>query len=205
MGVCLLGDQLCWISSIYSINVLRCLFLLLKSRSHRSICYKEMGNAVAVKMKCYSWNTYVIIWTESPLQWNGCCLATNAKEEPAYFSISPATPAPKEEYQPDTITVVASYFHLYRKSNEDDNELILLVNEIWIWCASQWLIPALSVVINKWDKVKCTKLTKGKCCYLSVEPMEAVPWSEKTMACQIQQLAEAWQCPSWARGFRKVT
>lgn len=33
-------------------------------------------------MKYYSWNTCAITWTESPLQWNGCCLATNAKKEP---------------------------------------------------------------------------------------------------------------------------
>lgn len=86
MGVWLLGDQLYWIFSTYSTNMLRCPLLPLKSLSHRSICYMETWNAVAVKMKCYSWNTYVITWTESPLQWNGCCLATNAKEEPECFS-----------------------------------------------------------------------------------------------------------------------
>lgn len=47
-------------------------------------------------MKCSSWNTYVIIWTESSLQWNGCCLATNAKEEPAYFSLFLSPPLPVE-------------------------------------------------------------------------------------------------------------
>lgn len=87
----LLGDQLYWIFSIYSTNVLRRLFLLWKSLS---ICYMETWNAVAVKMKCYSGNTYVITWAESPLQWNGGCLATNAREEPAEFSIFPPPPTP---------------------------------------------------------------------------------------------------------------
>lgn len=92
-GSWLSGDQLYWIFSIQSTTVLRRWLLPLESLSHVSICYTETGNAVAVKMKCSSWNTSVIIRTASSLQWNGCCLATNAKEEPAYFSLpfSPRT------------------------------------------------------------------------------------------------------------------
>lgn len=158
MGVWLLGDQLHWIFSVYSTNVLRHL-LLLKSLSHRSICYMETWNAVATKMKCYSGNTYVIPWAESPLQWNGCCLATNAKEEPEESSIFFAFPPCRRSTKHLASCWWCHCTVFMETEYEDDNQVIILVNATWTWYASQWWIPTLFIVMNN-REVQVSKMNR---------------------------------------------
>lgn len=192
----LIGDQLYWIFSIYSTNVLRRLFLLWKSLS---ICYMETWNAVAVKMKCYSGNTYVITLAESPLQWNGCCLATNAREEPAEFSIFPPAPGGRVWNVYHHTGGVTGWFSLKRGrvrrmtmrslSSSMRYRFGMLASGGVQLCSSQWT-----------TEIKSVKLTRGK--YWEPSFQRAVCWREGNMRLQMQNPGWAWQCLWLACGFR---
>lgn len=85
-----LGNQLHWISSIHSTKKVGVV-----TSSPKVTELPEHVLCGDLKCSCYKndmlfLENHVVTWTGTPLQWNGCCLATNAKEEPN--SLPPSLP-----------------------------------------------------------------------------------------------------------------